>query len=366
MKIGIDARLYEETGVGRYIRNLLYWLIKLDKKNKYVIFTTKSSSKHIKNSPSWKIEEVNIRWHTLAEQVIFPFHLMKHKLDLVHFPYFSVPMLYSGKFIVTIHDLTNLTYPTGKASELPYVFYKVKHTAYKQILKNAIKRAEKIIVPSHSIANEMNKYYQGIGNKITVTYEGGIEIDQGAEKKYDFEPFFLYVGNVYPHKNIENAILALKKINLQNPKPIKLVIIGKKDYFQQRLYKYIKELELNKCIIFFDQVNDRQLSNLYKKALCLIFPSISEGFGLPALEAMQHGCLIACSDIPVFHEICGEPLFYFNPYDVDNIKQTFKKIISLSEKEKALLAAKEKERAGKFSWENMARQTLAIYEEVLR
>src|ERR1035437_5626990 len=108
MRIGIDARLWEQTGVGRYIRNIIANLQKIDKKNHYVLFIRsqdlESVSAQVKNK-NWEIVETNIKWHSLSEQVQFPLVLNKAKLDLVHFPYFSVPILYKKPYVVTIHDL---------------------------------------------------------------------------------------------------------------------------------------------------------------------------------------------------------------------------------------------------------------------
>src|ERR1035437_3845411 len=150
MRIGIDARLWEQTGVGRYIRNLVVNLQKIDKKNHYVLFIRnqdlESVEKQIKNK-NWKIVETNIKWHSISEQVEFPLVLNKQKLDLVHFPYFSVPILYKRPYVVTIHDLIINHFSTGEASTLFYPLYFGKRASYKFIIKQAAKNAKKIIVP---------------------------------------------------------------------------------------------------------------------------------------------------------------------------------------------------------------------------
>src|SRR5258705_8253378 len=125
MRIGIDGRLWHETGVGRYIRNLVANLAQIDNTNEYVLFV-KTGFK-IKDLPGrqagsgfkndkWKIVETDIHWHSLKEQMQFPAVLNKENLDLMHFPYFSHPIFYNKPFVITIHDLIMNHFPTGKAS----------------------------------------------------------------------------------------------------------------------------------------------------------------------------------------------------------------------------------------------------------
>lgn len=366
MRIGIDARLINETGVGRYIRNLLYWLNKVDNSNEYVIFTPSKTSNDIFKSQLWKQVDVNIRWHTLKEQLLFPYILTKYKLDIMHFPYFSIPIFYPGKFIVTIHDLTNMNFPTGKASTLPVFLYKIKYTGYRIVLNRSLLRAEKVIVPSESVASEIQSQFPKTVHKVAVTYEGKMENNKVLPTKLPFEPFFLYVGNLYPHKNLKTALLAIKKLNSIMKKPIKLVIVGKKDAFYKRTYSIVEKIGIRNHVKFLGEVSDGQLANLYQRTICLLFPSLSEGFGLPAVEAMQYGCLIACSDIPVFREICKQIPFYFNPNNVESITTSLEKILSLKYEEKTLLQQEGKKQSEKFNWKDTAQSTLKIYDEVVR
>src|SRR3712207_7852 len=108
MKIGIDVRLWNETGVGRYIRNLVTELHAIDKENDYVLFARSKDLDLIKSkikSTKWTLVTADIHWHTLSEQLYFPSLIQKEHVDVMHFPYFSVPVLYKGTYIITIHDL---------------------------------------------------------------------------------------------------------------------------------------------------------------------------------------------------------------------------------------------------------------------
>src|SRR5258708_17511829 len=132
LRIGIDARLWNETGVGRYIRNLVQNLAEIDPYNHYVLFLCKKEF-HSLSLPGNNFEKrlADFRWHSLEEQYRFPRILAVEKLDLVHFPYFSFPLFYSGKFILTIHDLILHHFPTGKASTRSLLYYQIKLLGYK-------------------------------------------------------------------------------------------------------------------------------------------------------------------------------------------------------------------------------------------
>lgn len=177
MKIGIDARLWSETGVGRYTQELIRNLSVIDKENEYLVFADNNFPKDLLNTKylirrkALLILNTNIRWHSLKEQVLMPFLLWKEHLDLVHFPYFSVPILYPGKFIVTIHDLILDHFDTGKASTWPFIIYKFKRLGYKLVMWIALHRAFKVITVSETTKREVVEHYKINPEKVAVTYE---------------------------------------------------------------------------------------------------------------------------------------------------------------------------------------------------
>ncbi|MBI5465090.1 hypothetical protein HY946_00575 [Candidatus Gottesmanbacteria bacterium] len=129
MRIGIDARLWGQTGVGRYLEELVANLAKIDHEDRYTLFLRKSHQDLPLPGSTWEKRPADICWHSLKEQILMPFILWREHLDLVHFPYFSVPIFYPGKFVVTIHDLILDHFETGKASTLPFFLYKIKRLA---------------------------------------------------------------------------------------------------------------------------------------------------------------------------------------------------------------------------------------------
>jgi len=184
LKIGIDARFFgpKDKGFGRYTENLIRNLEKIDSVNQYFIFLRKDSfDEYQPKNSNFKKVLANYKWYGIKEQIFLPIKLKKYKLDLVHFTHFNVPILYcapwrsstgSGKFVVTIHDLTLRHFPTFRRSFKNLIFYPFKNFAYRIIFRHAIKNSEKIIAISEHTKQEILKHYSVNPDKIKVIYEG--------------------------------------------------------------------------------------------------------------------------------------------------------------------------------------------------
>ncbi|MBI4058732.1 glycosyltransferase family 4 protein [Candidatus Microgenomates bacterium] len=366
MRIGIDGRLWNETGVGRYIRSLFKYLPELDQENEYVWFLGKQEFDTLEMPNSkWRKVETNIHWHTLAEQVYLPQVFNRENLDLLHFPYFSFPIFYPKKFVVTIHDLIFDHYKTGKASTLPYWFYLIKRLGYHVVLWIATRRARTIFTLSNDAKSEIVDHYSVDPNKIVVTYESG-EIDD-IRKKFTgsqfnqmkkLAPYILYVGNVHPHKNVESLVLAMKDIP-----NFKLVLVGSDKFFYPKIEEFVKKQNLQDKVEIIGAVDNNQIGAWYYFASASVTASRMEGFGIPPLEAMNLGCPVIVSDIPVFHEVYGEAATFFNQNDPADIAKVIKETLS----NKKLLAQKIRlgyKRAASFSWKKMVQETLSTYNKV--
>lgn len=371
MKIGIDCRLIGmSVGVGRYVRNLVANLVRIDKKNDYVLFVQSQEEKNWKlETGSWKLINADFRWHSVAEQLMFPRLLNKENLDLMHFPYFSLPILYNRPFVVTIHDLIVNKLNTGRASTLPYPLYMLKRTGYHAVLSNAVKKSKKIIVPSNTVKDDLLNTYVNINSeKIVVTYEGGFDHVPRATRQ---EPlvkgrYLLRVGNFYPHKNVERLLIAFRDFVYETYEnhDVQLVLVGKKDFFFKRVKKYIEDLNIDANIVLLENINDQDLASLYKDAVATIIPSLSEGFSLTAAEAMSCGSPLIVSDIPVHREICGSAAIFCNPVEISDIKQKISFAYSLIDSSREELIKQAKLQSEKFSWKTMAAQTLQIYNSI--
>jgi len=375
MKIGIDCRLWDETGVGRYIRNLILNLQKLDQENEYALFVLSKDCNQVishLSSLNFHLVKADVRWHTLEEQLKLPQILNRENLDLVHFPYFSVPIFYNRPFVVTIHDLIIHHFPTGQASTLPFPIYSLKLLGYKFVMNQVARKAKKIIVPLICVKEDLVNTLKVSGDKIVVTYEGvnlngklkmNPSASSGEKSQFKIKNYFLYVGNAYPHKNLERLLQAFSILISKYPS-VSLVMVGKEDYFYKRLKDKVRKLGLVKNVSFLKHVNDKELSDLYRSAKALISPSLMEGFGLPALEAMANKCLVLASDIPALKETCGDAALYFNPLSIDELAGKLRIVTSHTTEYGGLEELKKRgvERARKFSWRKMAKETLKVYE----
>lgn len=359
-KIGIDARLIGQTGVGRYITNLLRYL---PEDNNYIfyIYTLAVNLQKIPKKSNFVLREADYRWHTFAEQTAFLKLLYQDNLDLMHFTYFSYPLFYKRKFMITLHDLIPYFYKTGKATSGNQFIYKIKHFFYKLLLKNAVKNARLIIAPSETIKSEIVKNFHPMSpDKIKVIYEGvAEELMNGSEnmmlKKQFLFPFFVYIGNFYPHKNMENLVRAFAKI----ANDVKLILIGPADFFSGRLHQLINQLKQKERILFFKNPTDADLKFFYQHAQALIHPSLSEGFGLPLIEAAYFDCPIIASDIPIFNEILNGQFIKFNPHEVEDIKNKIEQQINQPKK------FDYQNFLQKFSFKKMTEKTFEVYKKIL-
>ncbi len=357
MRIAIDGRLWSQGGVGRYIRNLVWNIGELDKKNEYTLFVPDSHKFQIPKSKfqtNFKVQKTKAGWHNLEEQTGFRHELDKGRFDLVHFPYFSHPVLYNRPFVITIHDLTILKYATGKATTRHYLVYLFKRLGYRAVLRHGISRSRRIIVPTRAVKEDILAEFDLSEDKISVTYEG-IGREFGGSHPGPKERLILYVGNFYPHKNVEFLLRAFGSLSRQD---YRLVLCGPEDYFTGRIKAHINGLKLDDRVKLVLRPKDNELNNYYRRAKVLVLPSLFEGFGLPVVEGAHFGCLLVLSDIPVFREIAPPGALFFDPQTEADLGE---KLVQAMETDRALKA--DREYFGRFSFRKMAEETIKIYRE---
>ncbi len=379
MKIGIDARFVgpQGTGLGKYTEKLIENLQKIDNKNDYVIFLKKDNWDYLKFlNKNFEKHLADIPWYSATEQLKLPAILNSAKLDLLHTPHFNAPIFYKGKFVVTIHDLIHHQFSETSATARNTLVFKGKRLAYRFVISNAIKKSQKIFVPSKFVKSQVLQHYKVPESKIVVTYEAAEEeyfsssghSEQSEEsilKKYSIKkPFIIYVGNAYPHKNLERLLAAYKILLSRNPtipESLNLVIVCARDIFASRVEEKIRNLKLVDKVKLTGFISSKELPVIFNTAMVYVFPTLSEGFGIPGLNAMAAGLPVVCSNIPTLKEIYKDSATYFNPNDPDDIAR--KTIAVLSSKNLAELKIKGKKLAKNYSWEKMARETLKVYEE---
>lgn len=372
MRIGIDARFYgpKHAGLGRYTKNLVDQLLNLDDQNDYVIFLSPDNYDLV-TTTSGRVAKVQIDapHYSLKEQLVLPGILRRHSLDVVHFPHLNVPLFYNRPYVVTIHDLIMHKFKNRAVTTRVKPVYELKHLGYRLVTRWAATRAKKVICPSQAVRQELLDFYRLPEDRVIATPEAADDLAfqpvadksriKDILKKYHLkQPFLIYVGNVYPHKNIE--ILAQAMQTLSTEHNFQLIMPGARDIFRQRTQDMVDHYQISQSVILPGFVPDDELAILYSQATAYVFPSLAEGFGLPPLEAMTSGLPVICSDIPVLHEVCSSAALYFNPHDPADLTAQVLKLTTQPGLRHRMVAAGQAQ-AKKFSWQTMAQQTLEVY-----
>lgn len=376
MKIGIDARMLGPGfGLARYTEQLVKHLEQIDHTNQYVLFMrTENWDNFEPTNPNFTKVLADIPWYSLAEQIKFPPIIKKQKIDLMHFPHWNVPLLYSGRFVITVHDLIMYHFPRATATTLGPLTYWIKDRLHRLVVKNAVKCASKIIVTSEFTKEDLRKTLGVPEEKMTVTYQAPFkkfpisnqfsinfqnQNDQNILNKYNIaKPYILYVGSAYPHKNLETLLQGWKIFEERYDENYQLVLVGKDSSFYQKIINNPTFQHLN--IIYTGFVPDDELEILYNNASLYIFPSLYEGFGLPPLEAMAHGVPVASSDSSCLPEILQDTVYYFRPTDIRAISDAIEHLL-VDKNLRARLIERGQKLCTRYSWETLAEQTLQIY-----
>ena len=376
MRIGIDARLWGPygPGVGRYVQNLVENLEKVDRKNEYVIFLRKGSFNlyHPQNKNFHKVL-ADVPWYGFGEQVLLPPIYASQGLDVLHAPHFNLPIFYSGRVVVTIHDLTMMKFGGMETSTLNIPAYLLKRAGLQVVMRQVVTRAQAIITPTEFVQKDIAETFGISKKKIFVTHEAGVLAGKGRTDherrvedvlgKYRIpKPYLLYVGSFYPHKNVNRLIEAVKILNEKKGRKAQLVLVGGKDSFLEKSVRHALRIGALKYLALTDHVTDADLIDLYSQAEACVQPSLSEGFGLPTVEAMSLGIPVVQSDASCLPEIAGDAALYFDPYDPQDMAAKLDKVLTSATLRKKLVS-KGLKRVKDFSWEKMARETLAVYKK---
>ncbi|OGK22980.1 hypothetical protein A2954_03820 [Candidatus Roizmanbacteria bacterium RIFCSPLOWO2_01_FULL_37_12] len=360
MIIGVDgneANVLEKVGVSVYTLKLLeYFQKKATADQQFIVF--------LKNKPGIDLPVENefykydlIRGNILWSQTFLPLELYKRKALGQDIKVFFSPAHYIPRFcpipsVVTVHDLSYFYHPDE--------FLKKDLFQLKNWTKYSVEKAKKIIAVSKTTKKDVVKFYQISEEKIEVIYNG-YERKAKSEKSKTKSPlnkYILYVGTLQPRKNINTLIEAFSLFKKNNPE-FKLIIVGKKGWLFDHIFKKVEELNLSKVVLFKGYVSEEVLSTLYQNAFCFVLPSLYEGFGIPILEAMSFDCPVISSFTSSLPEIGGDACLYFDPKNPGELAEKLSEL-SNNRKLRSELIKKGKERIKFFSWQKCAADTLKI------
>jgi len=339
-----------------------------------------------KTAPDFKITECSYKEFSLGEQIGYLRQLNRLKPDLVHFGMTQQPAFYKGRAITTIHDLTAARFDNPAKNRL---IFKFKQALYRWLINKVAKKSQKLITLSEFVKNDVAQYTNIDPDKIEVIYEAAdkIEVQPEPIAELDDQKFIMYVGRANPHKNLNRLINAFAMVRRDQP-DLKLVLAGQPDKNFELLAQYVESKSLTphqkldtpqsdyrllrsgfgkgqaSKILFLGWVSDGQLRWLYENTAAYVFPSLSEGFGLPGLEAMIHGAPVVSSNASCLPEIYGEAAHYFNSLDSEDMATKIGQVLDNFNLSTNLIARGHAQ-AAKYSWRKTAEQTLEIYKSIL-
>ncbi|MCB9228276.1 MAG: glycosyltransferase family 4 protein [Deltaproteobacteria bacterium] len=362
MKIAIDARMIQPGsmhGIARYVYHLLDCFRNIARHHHFFVLINE-------NNPLGKISwpehmqlvPVRAKWISFREQWEIPLQLKQIGADLFHAPSFVAPLACPSRLLMTIHDLNHLVLPQ---------FYTPLHVFYYQIfVKRCIRRSRYVLTVSNFSKAEIVRNLGVEPEKVFVTYNGVSSayrpISDPDQSRYirDIyglpEEFIFCLSNNKPHKNVHQLVRAwcFSDISL----PLVLASMGDPAIIQ------LAESFGKKHLLYFTKfIAEEHLPTVYSMTRVFVYPSTYEGFGLPPLEALSCGVPVVVARSASLPEVVGEQAIFMDPYDYQSIAAALSQALEVSGRDQTELRQKRMNYARRFSWEDMARKTLAIYEQ---
>lgn len=360
-KIVIDAR-ESGTSTGRYIDKLIEHLSHLETDHKFLVLTKENRLSFMRKiAPKFKAIECPYEEFTFTEQLDLLKQLRNLQADLVHFGMVQQPIYYRGRTVTTMHDLTTARFRNPSKN---WLVFTVKQQVYKWVNRVVARKSSAIITPTEFIKDDVARFARINSRKITVTYEAAEPITDSAKPipELEDEDFIMYVGRATPHKNLDRLVEAFALLR-QNYPHLKLVLAGKQDSLYKAIEKRAHKKGI-KNIVFTGFVEEGELRWLYENTQAYVFPSLSEGFGLPGLEAMSAGAPVVSSNATCLPEVYKDGAEYFDPESVEDMAAAITRVLG-DEKLRKQLIRQGKAVASKYSWNRMAEETLTVYDQVL-
>lgn len=360
-RIVIDGRTWGH-GTGRYQERMVHYLQRTDHEHEYfILLREKDYAKWEPTNPNFHKVLCPHKEFTFSEQIGLLRQINSLKPDLVHFPMIQQPALYRGNAVTTFQDLTTIRFRNPTKN---WLVFTVKQWVYIALNWYVARKSKYLIAPTEFVKKDVARFAGISEKKFTVTYEAADPLPQPAEPLpyLQNKEFIMYLGRPLPHKNLWRLIEAFRLLQADHPK-LKLVLAGKIDDAYQLIVDRVKK-EGIKNVVFTDFISDQSLRWLYEHCRAYVFPSLSEGFGLPALEAMAHGAPLVSTNATCSPEVYGDGAHYFDPLDVNDMAAKIRDVLDDPKLREQLIKRGHK-RAASFSWTRMAKQTLGVYKKAL-
>jgi len=366
VRIGIDCHTVGSRigGNETYTVNLVQALARIDQENEYRLYVTKRAPEVDALAVGRNFTITRLVPHTPAIRipVSFPLELWRHPVDVLHFQYIAPPW---GRTPVVnmVHDLAHF--------EFPEFFPATEVWRQRILLPRAIRTAARVLTVSEYCRRAIIERFGVPDDRVVVTYSGvsedfrrpSAESVAAVLREHGLtQPYLLYVGNIQPRKNLRGLLEAFARVKSAGL-PHRLVVVGRAAWGYADVFTRATELGLD-SVVFTSYVPRAHLPALYSGAAALVYPSFFEGFGAPPVEAMACGTPVVASARPAFPEILGDAAILVDPADPGDIARGILTVL----KDHGLrdtLVARGYERASHYRWERTARQTLAVFGEVV-
>jgi len=370
MRIGFDAKRYfhNNTGLGNYSRDLVRILTQYFPDNSYFLYNPKPHKErrqllNKKNTTerlpeSFLGKKLKSLWRTFWIKK----EIRKDNIEIFHGLSGEIPigLPKNVKSVVTIHDLIFMRYP-----EL-YSFFDRKIHFWK--FRYAAKKADCVIAISEQTKRDIVEFLKINPEKIKVVYQGcaGVfkenfssEEKESVRKKFNLpEKFVLNVGTIEERKNALTIVKAIHDLD------IKLVLVGRKTKYYQKIEDYTRKNRLQDKIIHLKGISQRELAIVYQLSSVFVYPSVFEGFGIPIIEALFSKTPVITTNSGVFPEAGGGNSIYINPFDEKELQQKIEFLLKNTENRK-FITEKGLEYAQKFTDENIAKNLMEIYKSAV-
>ena len=351
--LSIDLRWIDNSGIGTYVKGIMPGIVEQLDDVSIVALGDRSRLEQFPWSGATNVSLIDCRAgrYSLAEQVQLPLAIPSGT-DLFFAPHYPIPLLYRGRLAVTVHDMSHLI--------VPEIVGNWKKRLYARTMFRALrKRASVIFTVSSFSKAELLRLTTGPHEDNIVPTHLGIAAEwYGAAElpAVRSRPYFIYVGNIKPYKNLSRLVEAFLKI--RNRVPHDLVIVGQSEGLitgeSPEFFERVREA--GERIQMTGFVSHQELLSLVGHAHALIMPSLYEGFGLPPVEAMAAGTPVAVAQAASLPEACGDAALYFNPLQVEDIAD---KLVTIASNTVLCQQLKTKglERSRLFTWDSCSRKT---------
>jgi len=365
MRISIDATGLggPKTGTSVYLTEILSaWNRDRSIDHEFVVFATPKALQHLKAlelDGRFRFIKAPDNRHvrTLWQQSVMAWHVNRLRVAVHWGTGFVLPLLSTRPMVVTIHDLTFQLFPA--------VHERIKRYYFPAMIKAAVNKARCVIAISESTRNDLHRLLPMSREKTVVTLLAARQIALGPhqegtpERGGGSDCYVLFVGTVEPRKNLERLIAAWKSIDPVDRRGARLVIVGATGWLVDSM---LSGSETDHAIEFKGFVRDDELANLMHGAMAFAYPSLYEGFGLPALEAMAQGIPVLTSDVGATREVADDAALLVDPGSTSSIKKGLVRLLN-DETLRSELSRRGMERAAFFSWDRTATETLAVIEK---